>query len=334
MRWSRRCHDLRSSVLFSLALAFMAAGCSARPPRAAWEASARAAPVAAAPPAEKVTAASLASPPLPEIATPQLEEGPIGAELVAPATPADPGSDPAAAAPPKRAFREPTVPRERTHAVVLLYHLLGAMKTPMSISPEHFEEQMRWLLDNHVEIVTTSELASFLDGTLELPEKVAVVTLDDGHISTYTRAFPILKRLGVRFTVALNTEAIEGRRPEAVTWKNVKEMVASGLCELASHSHIHGHMDRLTEEMNRREVSLSRSILEARTGVRPETFVFPFGGHNARVRALVAEAGYRAAFAVGGPKVGKDSPRWEVPRAEILRTTTMEAFARKFAWSG
>jgi hypothetical protein len=117
---------------------------------------------------------------------------------------------------PKRSFREPTVPRERTRAVVLLYHLLGGMKTSMSLSPEHFEEQMRWLIDNHIEIVTTSEIASFLDGTLELPEKVAVVTLDDGHTSTYTRAFPILKRLGVRFTVALNTGAIEGRRPEAV----------------------------------------------------------------------------------------------------------------------
>jgi peptidoglycan/xylan/chitin deacetylase (PgdA/CDA1 family) len=245
-------------------------------------------------------------------------------------------TEPAAAAPSTvppsiRAFREPLVARADTHAVVLLYHLFGAsMTSAQSVSPESFEEQLDWLAAHHVEIITAAELASFLDGAIALPARVAVITLDDGHISTFERAYPILKKHGVRFTMALNTEAIEGHRPEAVTWDNVNEMRASGLCEIASHSHIHGHMERLTEASNRREVTLSREIIEQRTGVRAETFVFPFGGHDQRVMGLVKEAGYRAAFAVGTGRVRLDSPRWALPRKGVLRSTTLSDIAVLF----
>jgi peptidoglycan/xylan/chitin deacetylase (PgdA/CDA1 family) len=237
-----------------------------------------------------------------------------------------------AAHPTARVFHEPLVPRAETRAVVLLYHLFGAMMTSaQSLSPESFDEQLTWLAAHHVEIITAAELASFLDGAIALPARVAVITLDDGHVSAFARAYPILKKHDVRFTLALNTEAIEGHRPEAVTWDNVNEMLASGLCELASHSHIHGHMERLTEASNRRDATLSRAIIEQRTGVRAETFVFPFGGHDQRVMSLVKEAGYRAAFAVGTGRVRLDSPRWELPRKGVLRSTTLSEIAVLFS---
>ena len=129
-----------------------------------------------------------------------------------------------------------------------------------------------------------------------------MITIDDGHTSVYRRAFPLLSKHGMPFALALNTAAIEGGRHEAVTWDAVRAMLASGLCEIESHSHIHGHMDRLTVERNRHEAELSRSILEARVGVRPEAFVFPFGGNDAKVRRVVEEAGYRAAFAASGAR--------------------------------
>jgi peptidoglycan/xylan/chitin deacetylase (PgdA/CDA1 family) len=223
------------------------------------------------------------------------------------------------------------VARADTRAVVLLYHLFGAaMTSAQSVSPESFDEQLTWLAAQHVEIITAAELESFLDGAITLPARVAVITLDDGHVSTFARAYPILKKHDARFTLALNTEAIEGHRPEAVTWDNVNEMRASGLCELASHSHIHGHMERLTAASNRRELTLSREIIEQRTGVRAETFVFPFGGHDQRVMALVKEAGYRAAFAVGTGRVRLDSPRWALPRKGVLRSTTLSDLAVLF----
>jgi peptidoglycan/xylan/chitin deacetylase (PgdA/CDA1 family) len=263
------------------------------------------------------------SPPSPILSLPSPILSPPSPILTAPS--------PIFAASSARAFREPVVARGETRAVVLLYHLFGAqMTSAQSLSPEAFEAQLDWLAAHHVEIITAAELASYLDGALALPARVAVITLDDGHVTTFSRAYPILKKHDVRFTLALNTEAIEGHRPEAVTWDNVNEMRASGLCEIASHSHIHGHMERLPLASNRREVTLSREIIEQRTGVRAETFVFPFGGHDQRVMDLVKEAGYRAAFAVGTGRVRLDSPRWALPRKGVLRSTTLGDIAVLF----
>jgi peptidoglycan/xylan/chitin deacetylase (PgdA/CDA1 family) len=228
------------------------------------------------------------------------------------------------------ALAEPVVPRERTRAVVLVYHLFGAMDSPLAVTPAAFAEQLDWLAEHHVTVIPTSDLLRFLDGDLELPEHVAVITIDDGHTSVYRRAFPLLEKHGFPFALALNTGAIEGGRREAVTWKDVRAMLATGLCEVESHSHIHGHMDRLTPERNRVEAELSRSILEERIGVRPEAFVFPFGGHDAKVRRIVEEAGYRAAFAAWGHEVTVESPRFALPRVGVRRSTTLADFARFF----
>lgn len=266
-----------------------------------------------------------------------VEPASAGAEIAAHTEIAPPAEIalPVAAAPepPPAAPAIESAPRDRVRAVVLVYHLFGGIDSEQAVETEAFEEQLRWLADHHVPVIGTSELMGFLDGTRALPERAAVIQIDDGHVSVRARAFPVLQRLGVRFTLALNTEAIEGHRPEAVTWDAVREMLASGLCEIASHSHIHGHMDRLTEATNKREVELSRSILEARTGVRPEAFVYPFGGQNDQVRKAVADAGYRAGFGVGGGAARATSPRFRVPRVGVTRSTTLAAFARIFGES-
>ncbi|APR75428.1 polysaccharide deacetylase [Minicystis rosea] len=221
-------------------------------------------------------------------------------------------------------------PRAEVRAVVLVYHLFGGMDTEMAVEPAAFEQQLAWLVDHHIAVIGTSDLVSFLAGERDLPARAAVIQIDDGHVSTHGKAFPALLRHGLRFTLALNTEAIEGHRPEAVTWDAVREMLSSGLCEIASHSHIHGHMDRLTDARNQSEAMLSRSILEARTGVRPEAFVYPFGGNDKRVRHTIEDAGYRAAFGVSGGAARASSPRFEVPRIGVTRSMSLTAFARLF----
>lgn len=258
---------------------------------------------------------------------------------IVPFTPAPAVADPAPAADPITEVAAPApafspAPREKVRATVLVYHLFGGMDTEMAVDPAAFDQQMEWLADHHVAVVGTSDLIAFLDGERDLPERAAVIQIDDGHVSVAERAFPILQKHQMRFTLALNTEAIEGHRPEAVTWDTVRGMLASGLCEIASHSHIHGHMDRLTDARNRSEATLSRSILEARTGVRPEAFVFPFGASSDRVRRTIEEAGYRAAFGVSGGSARAASPRFQVPRVGVTRSTSLAAFARLFGERG
>jgi peptidoglycan/xylan/chitin deacetylase (PgdA/CDA1 family) len=300
-----------------LALALSASACSPAMPEPAREP----APASITPPAPA------AEPP----ASPRDDRPAEGSFAPPPAEPEPPpfaaGAEAASGASPAG----PAAPRDRTRATVLLYHMFGGIDSPLAIAPAAFEEQIRFLVDARVPVVKSAELLRFLDGEQGLPARVAVVTIDDGHRSVYTHAFPILKRYGVPFVIALNTAAIEGGRPEAVTWDEVREMMASGLCEIVSHSHIHGHMERLTDAKNLFEAETSREILEARTGVLPQAFVFPFGGSDARVRRTIEGAGYRAAFMAWGGAVRAGSPRFALPRIGVLRSTSIATFARLFA---
>lgn len=288
------------------------------------------APVACAPlapasaPAAGATAAVVT--PAPVFIPAPFERSPEPVAEVAPAVPLAPS--------PQATPVTEATPRERVRATVLVYHMLNGLEDEMAITPAAFEEQMRWLVEHEVPVVPTSRLLGFLDGRETLPERAAVIQIDDGHSSAYAKAFPVLKRHGLPFTVALNTLAMDEAFPNTMSWSSVREMLSSGLCEVASHSHIHGHMDKLTNARNESEASLSMSIIEARTGVRPETFVFPFGANNERVRRTVADAGYRAAFEVGGIAARATSPRFKVPRVSVLHSMTLANFAKLFGDRG
>jgi peptidoglycan/xylan/chitin deacetylase (PgdA/CDA1 family) len=227
-------------------------------------------------------------------------------------------------------FHEPVVPRADTRVVVLEYHALGDIDDPMFVPAAAFAEQVRWLADNHVEVVRMSELEAWMRGELELPALAAVITLDDGHKSARRIALPLLARAGMPFTLALNTAAIEEERVGAMTWDDVREVLKSGLCEIASHSHIHGFMARMTDASNRKELSLSREIIEERTGVHATAFVFPFGSLSPRLVKLTEQAGYDVAFAAWGPTVGVDSPRFRLGRYGVTRDMDLATFSRPF----
>jgi peptidoglycan/xylan/chitin deacetylase (PgdA/CDA1 family) len=312
---------LRAIALAAAALLF---GCAASPAARPVVAS----PIVAAPiaPASPVPVEATEPPitiaPPPPVPLPPV---PLPPEADAASADREPGSvDPSAM------FREPVAPRDETRIVVLEYHAIGDLDEPLFLSAKDFQEEVSWLLANHVEIIRMSELVAFLDGKLLLPRKAAVITLDDAHKSARKIVLPMLTKLGVPFTLALNTAAIEEHGLGAMDWDDVKAAVDSGLCELASHSHSHAFMAKLTDDKNQKELELSRALIEEHTGVRPVAFVFPFGSHNARLEKLTEKEGYVAAFAAWGPPVRFDSKRFSLGRFGVMRDTNLTAFARQF----
>lgn len=249
-----------------------------------------------------------------------------GSEALAPLA-AD-GDAPVLPAAPR--FTRPLVARDRTRIVVLEYHGFGFSKTndPAVLEPGDFRAQLEWLEKADVEIVRTSDVIDFYKGEIDLPELVAVIMIDDSLSSAKKYAFPELSKRKIPFTLALNTKVIEVGDPLVLQWTEVREMIDSGLCEVASHSHVHGYMDKMTDEQNQRELDLSRQLIEQKAGVRPRAFVYPFGSVSVHVQRLTEEAGYELGFAARGPVAKADSPRYNVPRTGIFRGIKLGLFPR------
>ncbi len=309
---------MRLSLLASVALL----ACSANHPPPAAEAPALA--IRASAPAEVRQAPDAEPhPAAPEASAEALSDAPGAAEAS--------GSEPAAAGSGPR-FREPVVDVSETRAVVLLYHGFDRGKDPLSVASRHFREQMLWLRENQVEAVWPSQLVRFLRGELLLPRRVAVITIDDGMASVYSKAWPILRELEVPFSLGITTALVEERHREAMRWPQIEEMLASGLVEIASHGHRHRGLANVSRRLLDEELERSRALLEERLGVRPSVYYYPLGSLNSRVRDHVLSAGYEAAFtATGAPIAFGSAHLGAIPRTSVFYGDTIGQFGWLFS---
>ena len=212
-----------------------------------------------------------------------------------------------------------TVSAKEHHFLVLNYHdIVGAegAKPPfnsMDVSVDHFEEQLAWLKKTGYQIVSVQNVLDAAAGKAALPDKAALLTFDDGYLSFYTRIFPLLKKHHYPATVSLvgawmdgNLASYDAGKP-LMNWDQVRELVQSGLVEIASHSYdLHkgitanpqgntqaAAVTRLyddpmlvyeTDEEYRQRIHTallkSAEFIFQHAGVRPRAMVWPYGEYN------------------------------------------------------
>lgn len=134
-----------------------------------------------------------------------------------------------------------------------------------SLEPRSFERRMRYLCDAGYQTIGLSQYLDFLLGRGEAPGKAVLLTIDDGRATTWTVAYPILKKLRMRATAFLVTSAVhdsdarsktiaemdasewdplvardETKDQPFVTWGEVRAM--RDVIDIASHTHLHARI--------------------------------------------------------------------------------------------
>lgn len=120
------------------------------------------------------------------------------------------------------------------------------------------------------------------------------ITFDDGHISQFSIAGPILDELSIS-AIFFITTAWVGVLDRAVTWERLRTLCRSGHI-IGSHSHTHPILTACSEGALRDELSVSKRILEERLGQCVTSISIPAGRINDRVLAACGEAGYRCVY--------------------------------------
>jgi peptidoglycan/xylan/chitin deacetylase (PgdA/CDA1 family) len=88
------------------------------------------------------------------------------------------------------------------------------------------------------------------------------------------------------------------------SWATISRAAEAGL-DLGVHSATHRNLTCLSDRDLQAEISESRERLHAQCGVRSQSFAYPYGIFDARVRDAVRRAGYRAAVTL---EYGLNSP--------------------------
>ncbi len=99
-------------------------------------------------------------------------------------------------------FTPPETYDDTARVPVLTYHHIDDDEgNNASISAQRFEKHMDALVEAGYTAISLSELTAYVDSDAPLPEKPVVITFDDGYLSNYEYAYPILKEHGLKATV-------------------------------------------------------------------------------------------------------------------------------------
>jgi len=202
---------------------------------------------------------------------------------------------------------------------ILMYHHFAEDGAPETIiSAEMFESQIRALRDAGYSAITFRELVDFVYEGAPLPERPLMITIDDGYMSVYETAFPILQKYDMKATVFI-IGVSHGKNLYKETQYTIiprfgdaeaVEMTQSGIMSIQSHSYdMHQHepyeagpfrkgvlqmegestdeyIDAFTWDFGQ-----AAAQIEAMLGKRPIAFSYPFGVSNDMTDALLRDMG-------------------------------------------
>lgn len=184
--------------------------------------------------------------------------------------------------------------------LVLMYHQIADPKQPENLSKfrRHLQE-----LAYH--------FPNVLPGESITKRKLNIcLTFDDAYYDFYHHIFPLLQEFNMKAVLGIPTERIKSKTaipakerltipyPEGLnlsvaarttplcTWEEIAEMVNSGFVEPASHSHTHANLLEPTSHLDT-EIIYSKQEIFNRLGVRPKTFIYPFGKMNRQLQKKV-----------------------------------------------
>ncbi|MDH5299128.1 MAG: polysaccharide deacetylase family protein, partial [Desulfobulbaceae bacterium] len=127
----------------------------------------------------------------------------------------------------------------RADLTILSYQRIGESRYPThNVTLSRFRQQMAFLRDNNYRVLSLAEVVTALKNGRSLPDRAAVITVDDGYQSAYSKAWPVLEEFGYPFTVFLCAQAVEEGQSGSLSWGQIGEMRRAGV-DFQDHGYSH-----------------------------------------------------------------------------------------------
>ena len=191
------------------------------------------------------------------------------------------------------------------------------------LDTKKFEEQLKWLQENHYKTLTINEFADWKDGYIELPEKSVLLTIDDGAMGTGkhngNKLIPLLEKYKEHATLFLITG-----------WWSLSNYQSPYL-DVQSHTHnLHfearcadgrGMVACSDYKTVKADLEQSLKILGDKT-----SFCFPFYSSDSESLQALKELGFRVAFVGGNVKATRSQNNLLITRYPILNDMSLQEF--------
>ena len=211
--------------------------------------------------------------------------------------------------------------------IICYHHLDPGYSGPNEavITPQKFKEDLVSLQAAGFTSIFFEDLVAYTEKGTPLPEKPVIITLDDGYLSNYQYAYPILRELNMKATISVIGRSV-GKTTDSYSgnpiiphfnWEEAREMYQSGLVDIQSHSYdLHGDGERnpphregvLQRAGEGKEEYLTalktdclkeKALIEKNVGNSVYVFFYPYGKYSALSEKVLRGLGYKATVILG-----------------------------------
>jgi peptidoglycan/xylan/chitin deacetylase (PgdA/CDA1 family) len=201
---------------------------------------------------------------------------------------------------------------------ILMYHYIRTVDDPekdkigakLSVTPAHFDSQMKWLKNEGYITVNPEYLLS----PVKLDKKPIVITFDDGYLDAYTDAYPILKNYDFKATFYIITDSVNSQY--YMTWDQIKEMKNYGM-NFGSHTSTHPNLTKINNETLDNQLLWSKNKLETELSLSISDFCYPSGKYNDGTITKLKELGYKTAVTTETGIASQKSDLFKLPRKRM-----------------
>ena len=188
-------------------------------------------------------------------------------------------------------------------APIFMYHYIeyvtdknDTIRRKLDITPDILTSQIETLKSAGYTFINPTDLNLAISGKRKLPQKIIMLTFDDGYMDFYTNVYPILKKEQVKGTVYVIPNFLD--RPNFMFTFQLKEVAKSPFVEIGAHTMDHLWLKGIDKQKARYEIGQSRISLQKILNLPIDSFAYPYGAFDQQTIELVQGAGFTNAVSV------------------------------------
>ena len=195
-----------------------------------------------------------------------------------------------------------------------MYHRFEENKYPSTnIQLDVFKEQLQIIENEGIRFIHPNNFKQDLSENKK--ERKILLTIDDGLLSFYENAWPILKEKKIPFILFVNTREVGSFN--YMNWDQILELHKAENVEIGNHSHSHEYLVDENSEVIKNDILKSIEIFKKKIGKNSNFFSYPFGEYSQEFKKIIKELGFDYAFGQHSGVIDETKDLWELPRFPI-----------------
>ena len=139
-----------------------------------------------------------------------------------------------------------------------MYHRFDEEKYPSTnIQLDIFKEQLNIIENQGIRFIHPKNFKENLSKNKK--ERKVLLTIDDGFMSFYKNAWPVLKEKKIPFILFISTREVGVTN--YMTWNQIRELDKENFVEIGNHSHSHEYLVDENKDLITADIEKSISIL-------------------------------------------------------------------------